>query len=418
MGDRPEGAAYRAAFGSKAPLTYESFLLSYRSDGLRLYTRVDVPAGPPPAGGYPVVVFAHGWVGIDSAPTFHFSFTPKSMYAEWIDAFAQAGYVVLTPGYRGHGASGGAPADGLSDMADWDNATYVSPALYAIDVLNLLEGLPNLRAADWARQKTTAPRLDLMRVNLFGHSQGGDVALMVLAATGKGSRARVRIRNAAILSGTFPDRLTQLETYEAMQSSREAVLAGDGSWNGTAVGAGGKVNANFVFGWPGDWVQANDPRQDDFAASGWGKEAFAIVQRRQAQKLYERLDRQVGDMKGLSFEARQAPGERFQIVHDPRVVATMGKIGAFGRAELIDAGLSLHFPDRDFYALPAWNRDLCARMIAAGGTCATHEYAGNTHGFRLSASPWFSPPGSIEAYGLAAQRMLAQFAGTGPSPAN
>ncbi|MEM6641192.1 MAG: hypothetical protein AAF610_14985, partial [Pseudomonadota bacterium] len=44
-----------------------SSVLSYSSDGLRVFARLDLPGTAPPPGGYPVAVFVHGWRGIDAA---------------------------------------------------------------------------------------------------------------------------------------------------------------------------------------------------------------------------------------------------------------------------------------------------------------------------------------------------------------
>ena len=50
----------------------DPLIVSYLSDGLRVYSRVDIPAQPVPEDGFPVVVFVHGWLGIERAPTSDF----------------------------------------------------------------------------------------------------------------------------------------------------------------------------------------------------------------------------------------------------------------------------------------------------------------------------------------------------------
>ncbi len=82
-------------------------MASYHSDGLRLYTRVDIPTSAMPSEGYPVLIFAHGWVGVDKAPSYNFSYPADSYYGDIIDYFVDAGFVVIFPGYRGHGTVDG-----------------------------------------------------------------------------------------------------------------------------------------------------------------------------------------------------------------------------------------------------------------------------------------------------------------------
>ena len=85
----PDACPGRAA-GAK------SRMLSYSSDGLGLYARLALPATPPPEGGYPVVLFLHGWVGADAAPDYPFSCNEGGYYAHVINAWSDAGYAVLS----------------------------------------------------------------------------------------------------------------------------------------------------------------------------------------------------------------------------------------------------------------------------------------------------------------------------------
>jgi len=122
-----------------APLN--SYLASYLSDGLRVYARIDTPDSPQPDQGYPVVIFVHGWAGIEQAPTYDLYFRNHVDYSEMVENYVDAGFVVLTPGWRGHGTINDIPADGIEFMQAWDNGSYISPVFYAIDVLNLVDSL-------------------------------------------------------------------------------------------------------------------------------------------------------------------------------------------------------------------------------------------------------------------------------------
>jgi dipeptidyl aminopeptidase/acylaminoacyl peptidase len=126
---------------------YRVGLISYESDGLKEYAQVTLPAGPQPAGGYPVVVLVHGYVPPDSYTS------DEPFYSSWAQAFARQGYMVVKPDLRGHGLSWGVP-----------EGAYYS-AGYVSDVLNLTSALGDYPAAD------------TRRIAVLGHSMGGHVAL-------------------------------------------------------------------------------------------------------------------------------------------------------------------------------------------------------------------------------------------------
>jgi pimeloyl-ACP methyl ester carboxylesterase len=241
----------------------KSRMLSYSSEGLGLYARLELPTTPAPEAGYPVVLFLHGYVGADGAPDYPFSCNEGGYYAHIINAWADAGYAVVMPGYRGHGTVAGKPADGHDWMKTWDNGTYLSPVFYAIDTLNLLAAARGIEAL--GIDSGGGPvKLDLSKVHAVGHSQGGDVGAIVLAATGEGAANGLSVASGALWSGTYVDRFTQLETYPPMETALEAFLAGDGTWTGTATGADRSVNPNFVFGYPPNWIGTLDQSQWDW----------------------------------------------------------------------------------------------------------------------------------------------------------
>lgn len=408
----PAAQAYAKKFFGRNQPTYASVIASYRSDGLRLYTRVDVPNTPSPPGGYPVIVFLHGWVGYDAAKEFHFSYTPASIYADMIDAYAKAGFVVFTPGYRGHGTINGVVADGRASMAAWDNATHISPIFYAVDALNLIDGLKSIERINWQQwgHGSRNVQLDLRRLSIAGHSQGGDVALIVLATSGRGSRVTNRPKAASIMSGTFVDRFTQEETFRPMAETTEAFLSGDGTWTGSATGKDGQINHHFVFAWPSDGIKNPDPATWTSQKQKFAPQSVREVLESGYSEIYKHLNEQVYDLRDARFSMTlNGSAKGYSVNHDPRVRSIMGRLGAFRQDKLITAHLSLHFSDRDYFSLPGWNRDLCIRIVQSGGNCTSYEYPGNSHIMRLGIGPWFSPEGSREAYSLIVERDLAEF---------
>ena len=100
--------------------TYARRVVSYQSEGLRIDALLTVPSGTPPKGGWPAIVFNHGYI-------------------------------------RGHGNSQGRPA----------GTAYWSPE-YTTDVLNAFSSLRKLGSVNPAR------------IGMWGHSMGGHITLRAM----------------------------------------------------------------------------------------------------------------------------------------------------------------------------------------------------------------------------------------------
>lgn len=125
---------------------YNRYIASYKSEGLKIYGLLTVPIGDKPKGGWPVVIFNHGFIPPEQYRT-------TERYIAYTDAFSRNGYILFRPDYRGHGNSEGEAAGG-----------YGSPA-YTIDVLNAVATLKKYKDAD--------PDL----IGMWGHSMGGYITL-------------------------------------------------------------------------------------------------------------------------------------------------------------------------------------------------------------------------------------------------
>jgi len=128
---------------------YERFIVSYLSEGHKIYALMTVPLGERPASGWPVIIFNHGYIPPDV-------YRSTERYEFYVEAFAQNGYIVFRSDYRGHGNSEG-EAEGA----------YSSPA-YTVDVLNGLAAVK--RYAD----------ADPQRIGMWGHSMGGHITLRAM----------------------------------------------------------------------------------------------------------------------------------------------------------------------------------------------------------------------------------------------
>ena len=128
---------------------YHQYIVSYKSDGLKIYALLTVPFGIKPKNGWPVILFNHGYIAPDQYQTF----PTVGQYATYYPVFSRNGYIVFKPDYRGNGNSEGSP-----------EGAYYSPA-YTVDDLNALASIKKYKDAD--------PN----RVGIWGHSMGGNITL-------------------------------------------------------------------------------------------------------------------------------------------------------------------------------------------------------------------------------------------------
>lgn len=141
-------------------LNYKQYIVSYLSDGLKIYGLLTVPTGAKPKNGWPVIIFNHGYI----QPS---SYITTQRYVAYVEAFARNGYIVFKSDYRGHGDSEGQP-----------EGAYYSPA-YTVDVLNALSTLKKYQDADPDR------------IGMWGHSMGGNIALRSLVVNPSDIKAAV-----------------------------------------------------------------------------------------------------------------------------------------------------------------------------------------------------------------------------------
>ena len=140
------GSAFTVRQTLQSGGNYSRQVVSYQSDGLRINALLTVPSGTPPKGGWPAIVFNHGYIPPNVYRT-------KERYVAYQDAFARAGFVTLKSDYRGHGSSQGEAVGG-----------YYDPG-YTTDVLNAAASLRK------------DPRVNPARLGMWGHSMGGALTL-------------------------------------------------------------------------------------------------------------------------------------------------------------------------------------------------------------------------------------------------
>jgi dipeptidyl aminopeptidase/acylaminoacyl peptidase len=128
---------------------YARYIASYISEGNKIYGLLTVPFGDAPEGGHKAIVFIHGYIPPDQYRT-------TERYVAYVDALAQAGFVVFKIDLRGFGESEGEPT-----------GAYFSPD-YSIDAIAALKSLQTL---DY---------VDPEGIGLWGHSMAGNVTLRAM----------------------------------------------------------------------------------------------------------------------------------------------------------------------------------------------------------------------------------------------
>lgn len=128
---------------------YKRYIASYISDGYKIYGLLTVPTSEVPEGGFPAIVFNHGYI-----PPIQYRTTEK--YVAYVDYLARNGFVVFKIDMRGHGDSEGYPT-----------GSYFSNG-YTIDALNALSSL----------QKYDS--INPNRIGMWGHSMSGNLVLRAM----------------------------------------------------------------------------------------------------------------------------------------------------------------------------------------------------------------------------------------------
>lgn len=382
---------------------YKSYMASFDSDGLRQYARLTVPDTPAPEAGYPFILFLHGYIGQEKAPNYSIGCKPENLYySELTDAFARAGFAVLSPGYRGHASVKGVPAEGLKYLEAFDQGAGISTQFYAIDALNFIAGISAVDGTAFPEQSFV---FDKSRYFMLGHSQGGDAGLTFLAATGEGAHDELSPVQSALWSGTFLPRLRALDEMMPVASSPESFLSGDGTWTGTAIGKDGRSNPNFIFGFPPDWIETPSPDKWSWQKETWSEPNVASATENEARKMYQELKDHVLDLADIKLEVTS----QSELKHDARVEHKFSKIGGYNFAPYLTEAIELHVPDKDHYSQVSWNQDLCARINSAGGDCNMVIYPDNNHSLRASSHEWFSPKGTPDGYPIMVKNLVSKF---------
>ncbi len=128
---------------------YRRYIASYYSEGNKVFGLLTVPEGDSPEGGFPAIVFNHGYIPPGNYVT-------TQGYVAYVDYLARNGFVVFKIDFRGNGNSEGDPS-----------GSYFSSA-YTVDAISALKSLSKLGYVN--------PE----RIGMWGHSMSGNVVLRAM----------------------------------------------------------------------------------------------------------------------------------------------------------------------------------------------------------------------------------------------
>lgn len=139
-----------------------SYLYYFDVRGKKVSGLMNVPKNP---GEYPLIVMIRGYVDAEI-------YSPGVGTNRGGEYLAQNGFITLAPDFLGYGFSDKGSSDPMEDRF----LTYVT-------ALEQISSLKNLNQA--LEKKSLAARYDNNHLGLWGHSNGGQIALSVLEITGE-----------------------------------------------------------------------------------------------------------------------------------------------------------------------------------------------------------------------------------------
>ncbi len=142
---------------------FTSYLFFYDSDGKKVSGLLNLPKKE---GSYPVILQLRGYIDEEK-------YTTGMGTVHSGEVFTQNGFITLAPDFLGYGKSASSSADSMESR--FENYTTA---------LNLLSSITNLNQS-LKNNQIDDIEADTGKIGLWGHSNGGHIALSVLAITGK-----------------------------------------------------------------------------------------------------------------------------------------------------------------------------------------------------------------------------------------
>ncbi|MEI6533246.1 MAG: prolyl oligopeptidase family serine peptidase [Candidatus Roizmanbacteria bacterium] len=140
---------------------YQSFMYYFKSDGKKISGLMNIPSKP---GTYPIIILFRGFVD-------------KSIYLPGVGSshvgqvLVKNGYITLAPDFLGYGESDMPSNKSIEERFQ----TYTTAQDLVTSITSLNDALQNVSAV----------KADVQKLGIWGHSNGGHIALATLTSTGK-----------------------------------------------------------------------------------------------------------------------------------------------------------------------------------------------------------------------------------------
>lgn len=190
-------------------VNYRRYYAYYLSEGLKIYALLTIPNGEKPEGGFPAIVFNHGYIPPDVYRT-------TERYIAYLDQLARNGYVVFRIDYRGHDQSEGEAT-----------GAYSNPG-YQVDVMNAVASLKQ------------HPDVNPEKIGMWGHSMGGYLTLRAMVIS---DDVKAGVIWAGVVA-SYPDLLYNWRRTGAFTPSPSSTGRG---WRGSWIEQYGTPEQNPAF---------------------------------------------------------------------------------------------------------------------------------------------------------------------------
>jgi len=174
---------------------YERFIVSYQSEGYKVYALLTFPKGEKPEGGFQAIVFNHGYIPPKQYST-------QSNYVSYVDYLARNGFVVLKIDFRGHGQS-----EGIAS-GSYFSSSYTKDAIAALKSLQKFD------------------KVNPEKIGFWGHSMSGNLVLRSMLVTNQ-VKAGVIWAGAVYSYEDFGKYRIQDNSFSPSQTRPSAVLISD-----------------------------------------------------------------------------------------------------------------------------------------------------------------------------------------------
>lgn len=202
--------------------------------GKKVSGQIHQPTGIIPVGGWPVVVMIRGYVDREG-------YRPGIGTERAAEVFAKNGFLTLAPDFLGYAESDLPPNNVLEDR-------FWRP----VEILQLIASLKNL------------PQANSSKVSLWGHSNGGQIALSVLEISGKSYLTSLW----APVSKPFPySILYYTDEHDDFGKALRQVVAGF-----EALYNSDEFSIHNYYGWINAPIQIHQGANDDAVPLKWSQD--------------------------------------------------------------------------------------------------------------------------------------------------